>query len=360
MENITFKCPTEILFMDDSLDHIGEVLAEHKYRKIVFLFGTSSLKKSGRYDKIINSLKKNNIEHLDLGGITPNPEVSFVRKHIKEVKVYKPDCILAVGGGSVLDTAKAFANSYYYDGDPLDFNKKIIKPLQSLPLVTVITISAAGSEMSDSSVLSEYETNFKSGFNDIHNRPTLSIEDPSLTLEVSEFQTCCGLVDIISHSFERYFSPSSKFEPCDYLALGIIKNIVDITPILLQNPSNYEARRAMMISSTLSHNGITSFGKNMRFICHQAEHKLSGRHPQIAHGLGLRFLLDKFLEVNKEALSDKIVNFGKTVFGVASSNPDYSISAFSDYLASLPISKSMSELGISQEEENEYISMLKI
>jgi alcohol dehydrogenase YqhD (iron-dependent ADH family) len=360
-ENLTYYCPTKIYFVEDGIKQAGEIIRkETGVSRIFIVYGSHSLKDSGNLEKLHASLKASKIRFKDQGGVSPNPDIQFVRDILPLIRKFRPQAILAVGGGSVLDTAKSICASYYYDGDPIDFNMKKLTLEMALPLVTIPTISAAGSEMSDSCVMSDYKTGFKGGFNNVHNRPLLSIEDPSLTYHVPEFQTCCGLVDILSHSFERFFSPSSSYEPCDYLALGVMKNIVDITPVLLKEPANQEARRSMQIASTVSHNGFTSFGKKMVFKCHFVEHQLSGKHPSVAHGLGLRFIMPEFLEVNKEKLEDKIVRFGKELFHVVSADPEDSIRAFSSYLDTLPLPKCMKEIGISEEEEKNYISQLKI
>lgn len=357
---ISYCCPTKVLFTEDSVNQIGAVLKENGYSRVYFVYGSHSLKASGNYEKIVASLNRYGISFREKGGIRANPEISFVREILPEVRAYKPDAVLAVGGGSVLDTAKNLCCAYYYSGDSLDFNKKKAIPTKALPLVTIITVAAAGSEMSDSCVMSDYASGFKSGYNSIFNRPAVSLEDPTLTLNVPLFQTCCGLVDILSHSFERYFSPSKEYESCDYLALGVMKNIVDITPVLLKNPHDLDARRSMMHASTLSHNGITSFGKKMRFICHGVEHQLSGKHPEIAHGLGLRFLLAEFLKINKDLLNEKIVRFGKEVFELKNPDADEAIRCFSAYLDSLPLPHAMEEIGIPEEEKNSYLSQLKV
>lgn len=355
-----YSCPTSIYIIKDGLNKAGEIIKKEGYKRAFVIYGSHYLKDSGKLDILFNSLKKNGIDYCSKGGVLANPDISFVREALKEAKEYKPDLILAVGGGSVIDTAKSLKSAYFYPNDPLDFNKKIAKPNKSLPLGVILTISAAGSEMSDSCVISDRTTNFKSGFNDIHNRPTFSIEDPSLTLSVSPFQTACGIVDIISHSFERYFSPSSKYELCDYLALSVIKECVELAPALINNPSDLEARRGMMIASTVSHNGWTSFGKSMRFKCHFVEHQMSGKHPEIAHGLGLRFLLGEFMKVNKAELNDKIVELGKFVFNLDNPSEEETIKAFDKFLSSLPLVKTMEEAGIYKEEKESYISQLKI
>jgi alcohol dehydrogenase YqhD (iron-dependent ADH family) len=360
MEDLYYKCPTGIYFVSDALHKAGAIIKKEGYKRAFLLYGGHYLKSSGNYDILAASLKENGIEFAEKGGINPNPDVQFVRDALKEVREFKPDLILAVGGGSVIDTGKSLAASYYYKGDPLDFNKKLAKPEKALPVGVILTLSAAGSEMSDSCVLSEYATGFKSGFNDIHNRPAFSIEDPALTDDVPPYQTACGLVDIISHSFERYFSPSSNYEVCDLFALAVIKDIIEITPVLLKDPTNYDARRSMMIASTVSHNGWTSFGKKMQFRCHFVEHQMSGKMPSLPHGLGLRFLLAEYMKINKEPLHQKIVELGRYVFNIESDNPDEAIYHFEKFLSSLPLPQDMTEVGFTKEEKENYIAQLRI
>lgn len=266
--------------------------------------------------------------------------------------------ILACGGGSVIDAAKSIAHAYYYDKDPLDFNKKIAIPTKSLPLGVVLTLSASGSEMSNSCVISDRENNFKGGFNHYTNYPTFALLDPTLTSSVSPFQTACGLVDILSHSFERYFCTSQKFELSDYLALSVIKQIIELSQTVMNNPNDYEARRAMMLCGSFSHNGWTGFGKTTKMHCHGIEHTLSGRHPEIAHGEGLRFLLAEFIKVNYDLLKDKIAKFGKFVFD--ENDPSMVYNRLEKYFSTLPLRHSMRECGISESEENELLLRLKL
>lgn len=357
----TYYCPTRIFIQEDGIKQAGSIIKSLGYKKIFIIYGGHSLVKSGNYDLLINSLKENNIEFKSIGGVRANPEVEFIRTNLPLIREYQPDLILAVGGGSVIDTAKNICVSYFYDGDPLDFNKKIVTPKKKLPLGTILTLAAAGSEMSNSCVISEDKTNFKSGFNSEFNRPDFSILDPYLTLSVPTFQTFAGLVDIISHSFERYFSPSLKYELCDEFALSVIKQCVLIAPILIKDPNNIEARRTMLICSTTSHNGWTSFGKqNTNFICHKIEHQMSGVKPSLTHGLGLRFLLGEFLQINKDVLKDKIVHFGKFVFDINSNDPQPTIDAFKAFLDSLPLQKNMVEFGFTKKEEEYYLNQLKL
>ena len=355
-----YNCSTKIYVINNGIERAGNIIKENGFKKIFLIYGGSSLKKSGNYNKLIASLNSNGIEFIEQGGVLANPDISFVKENLDRVRAYKPDLIFAVGGGSVIDTAKNFCKSFFYDGNPLDFNTHKATPTNSLPLGVLLTLSAAGSEMSNSCVMSDRISNFKGGFSSKLNRPTFSILDPKITNSVNAFQTSCGLVDIISHSFERYFSPSSQYELADYLALSVIKECIDISPILINNPLDEDARRAMMLTSTVSHNGWTSFGKSYRMPCHAVEHTISGFHPEIAHGLGLRFLLAEFMEVNKEELTEKICKFGDFCFDLKSRNPEDTIKKFREYFNTLPLPKTMEEVDITAAEKKDFINRLKL
>ena len=358
MEEWTFICPTKIYFKNDGLKDIGNIIKDNNYSKIFLIYGKDSFIKSGNYNTVTTSLKENKIEFKEASGVGANPDISFVREVSKTVKEYNSDLILACGGGSVIDAVKSIAHAYYYDKDPLDFNKKIAIPTKSLPLGVVLTLSASGSEMSNSCVISDRENNFKGGFNHYTNYPTFALLDPTLTYSVSPFQTACGLVDILSHSFERYFCTSQKFELSDYLALSVIKQIIELSQTVMNNPNDYEARRAMMLCGSFSHNGWTGFGKTTKMHCHGIEHTLSGRHPEIAHGEGLRFLLAEFIKVNYDLLKDKIAKFGKFVFD--ENDPSMVYNRLEKYFSTLPLRHSMRECGISESEENELLLRLKL
>jgi alcohol dehydrogenase YqhD (iron-dependent ADH family) len=300
---------------------------------------------------------------IEYGGIKANPDIEDVLKIVAMAKEFRPDLILACGGGSVLDTAKSVAHGYYYEGNPLDFNKKTVKPLHALPIGTVITVCASGSEMSNSCVISDRVHGFKGGFNAVTNYPLFSLLDPTITYTVSPYQTAIGLVDMFSHSFERYFSPSHPIEPCDDLALAVMKDVVEVSPKVIADPNDYDARRAMMILGSLAHDGFTNYGKAMFFRVHGAEHRLSGAHPELPHGQGIALLLVPYLEANKTLFKDKIRKMGVEVFGLKKSSTVKAVlAAFSSWLDSLPITHSFEELPspIPEDEIRKAYALLKV
>lgn len=352
-ETFDFCCPTRVIYRPEGLPLIGKIIHEdYHFHKVFLVYGGESLKATGRYDIIVNSLRDNGIDFVEYGGIAINPDIEDVIKMVTLAKKYQPELILAAGGGSVLDAAKSLAHGYFYDGNPLDFNKKLAKPLHALPIGTIITLCASGSEMSDSCVISDRKHHFKGGFNATTNYPLFSLMDPSLTYTVSPYQTAVGLVDMFSHSMERYFSPSHHFEPCDDLALAIMKNIVEVSLPVLKNPNGYEERRSMMLCGALSHDGYTNFGKAKNFRVHAAEHKLSGVYPELVHGQGIALLLATYLEKNISVFKDKIVKMGAVVFNLAdNTDPMKVIQALKDWLMKLPIAHSFDDLGYPISEE---------
>lgn len=348
-----FYCPTRIYFRNEGVSLIGEIIKEdYHFKRVLFVYGGNSLKKTGTYDKIISSLNENGIQWIEYSGIQANPDIKDVRMMVSMSRQFNPDLILACGGGSVIDAAKSVAHGYYYDGDPLDFNRHLVTPLHALPVATILTLAAAGSEMSDSCVISDREKNFKSGFNSFTNYPLFSLMDPSLTLTVPLYQIGCGLADMFCHSFERYFSASNELEPCDGFALSIMSSIVKTSKAVLKDQKDINARRAMMICSTLAHNGMTNYGKKKVFIVHKAEHVLSGAYPDLTHGQGIALLMAEFLKVNQTKLEKKIIEFGKSVFSLQGDiTSEDCIKALEGWIDTLPIAHSFQELDFSIDEE---------
>lgn len=346
MNDFTFCCPTKIYFRNEGVSTIGDIIKnDYSFQRVFFAYGNKSTKETGVYDKIIESFKRNNIEFVEFSSIQTNPDIEDVKKMVELARSFHPDLILACGGGSVLDASKSLAHAYYYTGNPLDFNKHLITPLHALPIATIITLSASGSEMSDSCVISDRKHHFKGGFNIESNYPLFSLLDPSLTLSVPPYQVGIGLADMFSHSMERYFSPSDELEPCDYLALGIMKSIVETSKAVIKNPKDILARRAMMLDGAIAHDGFTNFGKNKLFIVHKAEHRLSGYHPELVHGQGIALLLVPYLEINKNLFKEKLISFGKEVFSLEGNiSIEEVISALRDWLFTLPIYHSFEEL----------------
>ena len=316
MKDFNFISPTKIYFGKNKEKDIGKIIKEYGFKKVLFHYGQNSIKKYGLYDVVVSSLKENNIDFIELGGVLPNPDVSLCKEGIKLCKNHNVDLILAVGGGSVMDSSKLIANGVYYEGDPFDISLKKYISKKALPIGVILTNAASGSELSSSCVISSRDLKLKRGFNSDLNRPLFVVENPELTYSLDLFTTGCGVVDIFSHTFERYFCKSEEYEFADYISEALMRNVIDNGYKLSKDLTSYEARANMMIASSYSHNGLTSLGKEMRMPIHQLEHELSGLFPSIAHGKGLAILIPAWMEVCKNIDPDKFVRFSENVMNV--------------------------------------------
>ena len=317
MLDFDFCSPTKIYFGKDKEKLVGKIVSSYGFKKVLIHYGKTSVIKSGLLSLVEEKLEEEGISYVLLGGVEANPDVSLVREGISLCKEENVDFILALGGGSVLDSSKAIAHGVFYEGDVLDISKKIYVSNKALPIGSIITIAAAGSELSTSCVISDRTTHFKSGFNSELNRPLFAIENPTLTYSLPKEQVGYGIVDIISHTFERYFNKSDKCQLSDYLAEGLMKDVIHAANILMNEDFfSYEARSSIMLASSLSHNGLTSLGKNSYMPIHQLEHQLSGLKPNIPHGAGLAILIPSWMEVCYLKDIDKFYSFAVNVMGV--------------------------------------------
>ena len=314
MIDFDLSIKTKLYFGPDKEKNVGDILLSYDYHKVLVIIGQSSVKKSGLLTTVIESLENKGIKYLVVEGVRPNPEIEFVKDALKVTREFNPDCLLAVGGGSVIDTAKCIAVNYYYDGDPFDFNAHKVKPEKALPIGVILTISAAGSEMSTSCVIQDDKTGTKMGFNSEIVRPVFAIENPKLTYGVNRYQTACGIVDIMMHTLERYLQPSSENEPADGFAEALLKSVIKAGQKVVKNPEDYEARAVLMLMSSWSHNGLTSIGKPFGMPVHQLEHGLSGMYPSIAHGAGLAVLWPAWARYYVDYDLDKFDSLARNVW----------------------------------------------
>ena len=315
MIDFNYEVKTKIYFGRDKEKQIGDILLSYKVNKVLIVIGMNSVKKTGLLDVVVNSIKNACIQYQIIEGVRPNPNIDFVKDNLHLVKDFAPDMILAIGGGSVIDTAKLLAADYYYDGDPFDFNLGKAKPKKTLPVSVILTISASGSEMSTSCVIQDDEKNFKRGFNSELIRPVFAIENPELTYTVDKYQTACGVVDIMMHTLERYFQPSSENEPADGFAEALLRSVIKAGQKVIRNPEDYDARAVLMLMSSLSHNGLTNIGKPFGMPVHQLEHGLSGMYKEVAHGAGLAVLWPAWARFYVEYDEDKFDQYARNVWG---------------------------------------------
>lgn len=359
MKNFEFISPTKIYFGTDQIERIGEILASKNAKNILIVIGKNSVKKSGLLDKVIKSLDDQNINHHLLEGVRANPTFELVTEGVKLVNENHIDYLLPIGGGSVIDTAKCIAVNFNNDGDIKKFNFHVEDPKEALPIGVILTISAAGSELSNSCVIQDDTSEMKVGFNSDIVRPQFVIEDPSLTISVSKEQTAYGVVDILMHTLERYFSYSEEYELADEFALGLLKNVFDVGLLSFDNPDNYEYRARIMLASSLSHNGITSIGKKYSMPVHQLEHPLSGRYVNIAHGCGLAVLFPAWAKYYYKYDDDKFAKLGRRVFNIKTANDidaaKETINKIEEYFSKLDMPKTLSEIGVKKEDIDIFI-----
>ena len=355
MNNFVYYTPTKVFFGKGEELKIGQILAEYGVKKILLHYGKSSIKKSGLYDVIVEKLKEANIEFVELGGVEPNPKLSLVLKGVKIVKREKVDLILAVGGGSVLDSSKAISAGAKVDFSPWKFSIGEEKVKDRIPVGSILTISAAGSDMSNSCVITNDETKEKRGFSSDFNRPLFSILNPELTYSVNKWQTACGVVDIMMHTLERYFSNGDdKEELTDNLALGLLKAVYDAGKIVINNPTDYDARATLMWANSLSHNGLTGCGKVYFMAVHQMEHELSGMYDNISHGAGLAILWPQWAMNSYKASPKRFLRLAYEVLGIIPSGNDEKdiiegISSLKAYFKSLGMPTSLREVNVEKD-----------
>ena len=314
MIDFDFQAKTKLYFGPNKEKQVGEILSSFNATRVLVVIGQGSVRKTGLLDVALNSIKENKIEYALLEGARPNPTIENVKDGLKIAHEFKPDFLLAIGGGSVIDTAKCIAVNYYYDGNPFDFNNHKAKPTKALPIGAILTISAAGSEMSTSCVIQDDSLGQKKGFNSDLVRPAFAIENPELTYSVSSYQTACGIVDIMMHTLERYFQPSSENEPADGFAEALLKSVIKAGQKVIRNPEDYESRAVLMLMSSWSHNGLTSIGKQFGMPVHQLEHGLSGMYNTIAHGAGLAVLWPAWAKYYVQYDVDKFDQYARNVW----------------------------------------------
>ena len=322
MLDFVYYAPTKIFFGKDKHKQVGEIIKSYGYDNIMLQYGKGSIKKSGLFDNVMTSLKENGIKVVEMGGVQPNPTLEFAREAAKVAREKKVQMILAVGGGSVIDSSKYTAAGAVNDCDLWDFPTRKNSPKDALPVGCILTIAAAGSEMSSSAVISNEELNLKRGFNSDFNRCKFAIMNPELTYTVSKYQTACGIVDIMAHTMERYFTDHQPTPLTDRLAESILKTTVEAGKILMDNPEDYNARANMMWASSLSHNDLTGCGRENALPVHQLEHALSGEFPEIAHGAGLAVLFPAWAKYIYKYNISRFSQFARNVWDVTDTDDE--------------------------------------
>ena len=314
MKNFEFYNPTRVFFGKGETDRVGKEARKYG-KKVLLTFGGKSIKQNGLYDRVKKSLLNNGMEIFELGGIQPNPRIDSVRHGVDICKKEKVDIILAVGGGSVLDASKVMGTGVFYDGDPWDFLTGKAKPTGMLPLATVLTLAATGSEMNHNAVISNDETEEKLAIVDPFIFPAFSILDPENTMTVPRDQTINGIVDILAHVFEQYFHSAENAPLQDRLMESIIQTVMETTPLLLKNLHDYQARATIMWCGTIALNHLIECGVVGDWSTHNIQHELSAIYD-IPHGAGLAIVFPQWMKYVLDLIPEKFAQFGERVWNL--------------------------------------------
>ena len=359
MQNFTYFTPTKVVFGKNSESQVGKLVKEQNCKKVLVHFGGQSAKKSGLLDRIFDSLKAEQIDFISLGGVKPNPLLSLVEEGIELCKAEKVDFILAVGGGSVIDSAKAIGYGLANDFPVWDIYSRKNKPAACTPIGAILTIAAAGSEMSDSSVITNDKTLEKIGFSSNYCRCRFAVMNPELTESLSEWQTMSGATDIIMHTLERWFTAKGTENSIlvDSIAAGLVKTVMANAPVLLKNPKDYNARAEIMWASSLSHNGLTGPFGNGDWASHQIEHELGGMFD-VTHGAGLAAVWASWARFVYKENEERFCQMGTDMLGLTKnegeSNGDFalrSIAGMEGFFKSIKMPVNMEDLGLKLSDE---------
>jgi hypothetical protein len=347
MNNFTYYNPTKIEFGKEKENNIGSYLAEAGIKKVLFLYGTRSVKASGLYDKIINSLNKSKIEFVELSGVVSNPLLSKVNEGIELSKKHKIEAVLGVGGGSVADSAKAIAAGAKYDGDVWDFYINKAQITEALPVFTVMTLSATASEMNGNSVIINDDTKQKYSISSVLVNPLLSVINPELMQTVTPEYLAYSAVDIIAHSIEIYFTASVHPHFNSRIVESIIKTVMETTEILIANPDDYDARAEFAWTAIQALNGLTPAGTDGgSFPNHMIEHSLSALY-NVAHGAGLAVVIPAWMKWYEEQNISQFQRFSKEIFNCDDANEG--IEKLENWFSKIGATVTLKELDITRD-----------
>lgn len=355
MDNFTFYSPTEFVFGKDTELECGKYVKKYGGTKVLLHYGGGSVIRSGLLSNVKKALEEAGISYVELGGVQPNPRDTKIYEGIELCRKEKVDFILSVGGGSCIDSSKAIALGVPYDGDFWDFYGTGKTVLTALPIGTILTIAAAGSEGSGASVVTKEDGMLKRDVGSDLLRPKFSILNPALTCTLPAYQTACGATDIMAHVFERYFTNTKEVEITDRLCEAVLLTMVKETPRVIADPDNYEARANIMWAGTVAHNDIVGVGRSQDWNSHGIEHELSGLYD-CAHGAGLAVIMPAWMEFVMEHNVMRFAQAANRVWGIAMDfeNPAATakagIKAFRRFLHEIGMPVNFAELGAKEED----------
>ncbi|MGN0404338.1 MAG: iron-containing alcohol dehydrogenase [Bariatricus sp.] len=363
MQNFTQYTPTEIVFGRNTHLQVGKEVKKWKGHRVLIVYGGGSVVKSGLLEAIEHALRDENITYEEFGGVKPNPRLAFAEKGVQKALDLSADFILAVGGGSSIDTAKAIAHGAANPGVRLwDIWTQKVPLTCSLPVGCVLTIAAAGSEMSSSSVLTNEETGEKSGITTVFNRPKFAIMNPELTFTLPPYQIACGVVDIMMHTLERYFIPNQKNQMTDEIAEGLLRVMIENGIKGFRNPEDYDAMSEIMWCGSLSHNDLTGLGREKDFCVHKFGHALGAKYD-LAHGATLSAMWGSWAEYVYQYDVGRFCHYGRKVWGIQESDPfktaQEAIRKTVEYFRSLGMPVSLKELEIGELTDDALMELAK-
>ncbi len=350
MENFVFQNETRIVFGKGTERQTGSETRKIG-RRVLLHYGQGSIKRTGLYDRVVSSLKDSGIEFIELSGVVPNPRLSLVKEGIELCRKHEIEAILAVGGGSVIDSAKAIAAGVHYEGDVWDFYEGKATPSSALPVGVVLTIPAAGSESSVGSVITKEEGLLKRALNTPVIRPKFAILNPELTYTLPPYQTACGIADMMAHIMERYFTNTRNVELTDRLCEATLRTIINNSAKVFNDPEDYNARAELMWASTIAHNGLLNTGRVGDWASHQIEHELSGIYD-IAHGAGLAIVFPAWMNYVMQHDVERFAQFASRVWGKEINPFDMEdtarqgIESLKNFFSSIGLPVRLSEAGI--------------
>ncbi len=388
MNNFTFCSPTKFVFGRGVTDTVGDELAKAGYHRALIVYGQGSVVRTGTLDRVKASLDAAGMTYVELGGVRPNPEIALVREGAALAERERIDIVLPVGGGSAMDCAKGIAIAAGHAGDAWDFWSKKAAIEHCLPIATVVTIPASGSEASNSCVISNDDEGLKSGCTSELIRPKIAFLDPELTFTLPPYQTAAGATDMIAHIMERFFSGEPAVGVTDNIACGLIRAAIDAARIVMDEPENYDARAELMWIGTLAHNGLAGCGlgiPGMRdgdWSCHGLEHEVSAVDPHITHGAGLAVIFPAWMRHVWKSHPERFLTFGAEVFGIEPVDPtvddlstideeitperavhdavEATIDELQGFFMSMGMPSTLGELGIEEDDIDQMICGLRV
>ena len=357
MFDFKYFTPTKVLFGKNTEDKVAELIQEFGGKKVLIHYGGGSVIRSGLMQRVTDKLDAAGIAYVKLGGAVPNPHLSLVYEGIELCKKEGVDFLLAIGGGSAIDSAKAIGYGLMNEGDVWDLYDYKRQAKASMPLGVILTLAATGSEMSDSSVITKEEGLIKRGYSSDFGRPKFAILNPELTMTLPDYQTACGCTDIMMHTMERYFTNGGNMELTDSMAEALLRTVKENAKILARDPKNYDARAEVMWAGSLSHNGLTGCGNDGGdWMTHKLEHELGGLYD-VAHGAGLAAIWGSWARYVYKNCLPRFKRYAINVMGIPATGTDEEIAlkgieAMEDFYREIKMPTNLRELGVNATDDD--------